>query len=188
MLSRFSTQSLRDDHVAPFGKLWASGTKVVASRKLSAVSGGSPPVRRETGDDPQQARSGGNSPCILVAEDNPVNQLLVGTLLDLAGYPYEIVENGAQAVEATRSGSFDLILMDIRMPVMSGIEATREIRALPENKRDVPIVAMTASTSEDEEAHCLAAGVDLFLTKPLARDHFIQVIRMAVGQRHTNSN
>ncbi len=105
---------------------------------------------------------------ILVAEDNLVNQKVVRGVLTRLGHVITVVNNGAEAVAASRENRFDLILMDCQMPVMDGFEATREIRRL-EQPTDVriPIVALTADAMQGTDELCRAAGMDAYLTKPL---------------------
>lgn len=102
---------------------------------------------------------------VLVAEDDTTNQLLVRDLLGKRGVEVTLAANGAQAVAAATQGDFDIVLMDIRMPEMDGLEACRRIRALPGG--DLPIVALTANALAGERERCLAAGMDGYLTKPL---------------------
>ncbi|MGI9507127.1 MAG: response regulator [Geminicoccaceae bacterium] len=103
---------------------------------------------------------------VLLAEDNPVNQEVSAGLLEALDCDVTVVENGQEAVEAARSGTFDLVLMDCQMPVMDGLEATSILRKTwSENKR-LPIIALTADKVEDAKAACFAAGMDDFLSKP----------------------
>jgi signal transduction histidine kinase/ActR/RegA family two-component response regulator len=106
---------------------------------------------------------------ILAAEDNPVNQLVLKTLLGQAGVEPMMVDNGDAAVEAWRDGTFDLILMDVQMPVVDGVSATRMIRAAEraEGRRRTPIVALTANTMQHQVTEYLAAGFDGHLAKPI---------------------
>lgn len=104
---------------------------------------------------------------ILLAEDNEVNQLVAVGMLTSLGYQSEVVTNGAEAVAAVERGGFDLVLMDVRMPVMDGLEATRRIRALPPPLGDVPIVAVTANAMRGDEEACLGAGMNAYLAKPI---------------------
>ena len=103
---------------------------------------------------------------ILVAEDNPVNRLLVVRLLERQGHRVRVVENGAEAVRAAERERFDLVFMDLQMPVMDGLAACRAIRAA-EGERHTPIVALTAHAMAGDEARCLEAGMEGYLTKPL---------------------
>lgn len=106
---------------------------------------------------------------ILAAEDNAVNQLVLKTLLSQAGLEPVVVENGAAALEAWRGGRWDVILMDIQMPVMDGVTATREIRAaeLSESRPRTPIIAVTANAMSHQVAEYAAAGIDDVAAKPL---------------------
>ncbi len=113
---------------------------------------------------------------VLVVDDVPVNQVLVETILTGAGHHAAVVDNGAEAVEAVRSGAFDVVVMDIEMPEMDGIDATRAIRGLPAPARDVPIIALTANAMADEIRRCREAGMNDHLSKPVARDQLLRAI------------
>jgi CheY-like chemotaxis protein len=104
---------------------------------------------------------------VLVAEDNAVNQQVMAHYLTDAGCVFEIVPDGLQAVERVKSGDFDLVLMDIQMPVMDGVAATLAIRSLDCPNRGIPIIAVTAHTGPDLEASYLRAGMNAVLGKPL---------------------
>jgi signal transduction histidine kinase/DNA-binding response OmpR family regulator len=104
---------------------------------------------------------------VLVVEDNQVNQLLVTTLLTKAGMRSEVAANGLEAVQAVHHRNFDLILMDMQMPEMDGLEATRRIRQLGPAGRAVPIIAMTANAMQEDRRRCLAAGMNDFISKPI---------------------
>jgi len=104
---------------------------------------------------------------ILVAEDNPVNQQVALGLLRRRGHSVDIVGTGRAAVEAVRAHAYDVVLMDVHMPEMDGIEATREIRRLPGEKRHVPIIALSASAMKEETDACMAAGMVGHLPKPI---------------------
>ncbi|HYD44525.1 MAG TPA: response regulator [Phenylobacterium sp.] len=102
---------------------------------------------------------------VLLAEDDPISAILARTLLAREGCEVDHVANGEAAVEAAAAGAYDLILMDVRMPRLSGMEAARRLRA---QGAATPIVALTADAFEDDRRACLAAGMDDFLVKPLA--------------------
>ena len=109
----------------------------------------------------------GNELHILIAEDNPMNQLLASRILEQLDVPFTLAQNGQEAVELVQANSFDLVLMDIQMPVMDGYEATRAIRSLGHPvKREVPIVAMTAHAFAEERERCFEAGMNDFISKP----------------------
>ena len=117
---------------------------------------------------------------ILLVEDNEMNQQVAGEIMARAGMAVRIVDDGQKAVAEVSSSPYDLVLMDIQMPVMDGLAATRAIRALP-NLRQAPIIAMTAHASQEERERCLAAGMDDFLTKP-----FVPALLFQVLARHLN--
>ncbi|MEN1761458.1 PAS domain S-box protein [Anoxynatronum sibiricum] len=103
---------------------------------------------------------------VLVVEDQPVNQALAVQLLQNRGLSCDVAQNGLEAIEACRHQSYDLVLMDIQMPVMDGLEATRQIRRLKGIKQP-RVVAMTAHAMKEDETRCLKAGMDAYLAKPL---------------------
>ena len=105
---------------------------------------------------------------ILLVEDNAFNALVAQEELEdaIEGVELTLAENGAIAVEKARHGDFDIILMDVQMPVMNGYEATEKIRALDHGKARIPIIAMTANVLKDEVERCFEAGMDDFVGKP----------------------
>ena len=113
------------------------------------------------------ARPPGQQRRVLVAEDNSVNQLVVAAILRRAGHHADIVANGVEAVQAVAHMPYDLVLMDIHMPDMDGIAATRQIRAGAPAIRDIPIVALTADALTGDRERYLAAGMDDYLSKPI---------------------
>jgi CheY-like chemotaxis protein len=114
---------------------------------------------------------------ILVAEDNPVNQELVVNLLGRRGHSVTVVENGRLAVDRLEKEKFDIVLMDVQMPVMSGIEATQAIRSKEKSTgAHVPILAMTAHAMQGDRERCLAAGMDGYLSKPVQLKVLLQTV------------
>jgi two-component system sensor histidine kinase/response regulator len=126
------------------------------------VDGGSPAGTRASLD-------GIRGASILVVEDNEMNQDVARELLDDAGFNVEIAENGAIAVVKVQSSRYDLVFMDMQMPVMDGLSATRAIRSLP-GMGDLPIVAMTANAMQRDREACLAAGMNDYIAKPFDAD------------------
>jgi two-component system sensor histidine kinase/response regulator len=124
---------------------------------------------------------------ILLAEDNFINQKLVKTILSKAGARVQVVENGIQAVDLTLQNSFDLILMDVQMPEMDGLEATRQIRLLERGQKHTPILAMTAHAMQGDREMCLQAGMDGYLTKPLDQSAMFAEIQHWAGIEEPNS-
>jgi len=125
----------------------------------------------------------GQLPRILVAEDNKVNQRVVITMLRKNGYEVSVANNGIEALEFLERQRFDLILMDIQMPGMDGIQATHQIRKRPEWAR-VPIVAMTAHAMTGDRERCLAAGMDDYVSKPVSPAHLAALVtRHVLGPR-----
>ncbi len=123
----------------------------------------------------------------LVVEDHPVNQELLRILLETVGVSVDVASDGAQAVEAYRSKAYDIILMDVQMPVMDGPEATRRIRALegPEATSPgarIPIIAMTANVMSDQIDAYLDAGMDAHLGKPIESSALIETVFDLIGQ------
>ena len=105
---------------------------------------------------------------ILLAEDNLVNQRVAMSMLGKMGHRITLATNGLEALEQWRQGDFDLILMDVQMPEMTGLQATMQIRREEAAGARIPIVAMTASAMSEERDRCLAAGMDDFISKPVS--------------------
>ena len=114
---------------------------------------------------------------LLVVEDVAVNRELILTLLGPFDIEIDVAENGAMGVEAMRTGDYDLVLMDVQMPVMDGLTATRAIRALPNlSAQSTPIIAMTANVLPGQVAKCLEAGMDDHLGKPISPSDLLNII------------
>ena len=104
---------------------------------------------------------------ILVAEDVMVNQLVTRKLLEKLGHRVDVVANGIEAVDAVSKRPYDVVFMDIRMPEMDGLEATRLIRKSNSNSSDLPIIAMTANATQEDKRECFEAGMTDFVSKPV---------------------
>ena len=119
---------------------------------------------------------------ILLVEDNYVNQQLARMLLEETGNTISIVENGKLAVEAWREGAFDLILMDIQMPIMDGFEAAAEIRKIEGDcDNPIPIIAMTAHAMRGDRERCIDAGMNDYVAKPIEVEDLYRAIRDAAN-------
>ena len=123
---------------------------------------------------------------VLIAEDNDLNAEITQTVLKEVGVESQRTENGKRCLElleAEPEDRFDLILMDIQMPVMDGLEATRRIRALPGRRGRIPILAMTANAFEEDRKAALTAGMDGHISKPVQVDNLLDAIAWAIGTR-----
>jgi CheY-like chemotaxis protein len=130
---------------------------------------GAPVIRRErapTGDQVDPELAARHPLRILLAEDNPVNQKLALRLLARMGYEADLATNGLEAVAAITAGTYDVALMDVQMPEMDGLEATRRLRAEPPAS-PIRIVATTANAMAEDRAACFAAGMDDYVSKPI---------------------
>jgi len=113
---------------------------------------------------------------LLLVDDSPTLRMLATAYLTAAGHAVDAVEDGAAAVEAVRTRPYDLVLMDILMPGLDGLEATRAIRALPPPACALPIVALTADDGAEDRARCLAAGMNDHIGKPLDRALLLETV------------
>jgi CheY-like chemotaxis protein len=130
----------------------------------------------------------GKSLAVMVAEDNKINALLACSLLSKLGHRVTVVSDGGEAVaawSAARDGDtpYDVVLMDVQMPSIDGLEATRQIRALESGTNRTPIVALTANAFAEDREACLAAGMDDFLVKPLDRDRLSALLSDLADRR-----
>ena len=115
------------------------------------------------GDDSRDFRNGGR---LLLVEDNEVNQMVAAEMLQLEGFVVDVVGNGAEALEQVKRNDYDAVLMDVQMPVMDGLQATRAIRRLPNGLR-LPIIALTANAMLEDRQMCLDAGMNDYISKPI---------------------
>ncbi|MDE3059764.1 MAG: response regulator [Pseudomonadota bacterium] len=113
-----------------------------------------------------------HAPTILLAEDNEANRLVATTILDTLGYHCEVAHTGEEVLEKIKQHSFDLVLMDVQMPVLDGYKATRIIREdeARQHKRKLPIIGLTAHVLAGDKEKCLQAGMDDYIAKPFHTD------------------
>jgi len=114
---------------------------------------------------------------ILVAEDFPISQEMAVLLLEKVGFLVDAADNGQEAFEKVQHNKYDVVLMDVQMPVLDGFQATRRIRELEMgNHNHTPIIAMTAQNSAEDQALCLAAGMDGYVTKPIGIEKLLEAM------------
>ncbi len=141
------------------------GTTISFTVPLQAINTMPPPPAAETGQAPS---SGAQKPLqVLLAEDNKVNRVVAMRMLQKLGHEVEHAENGEEALALLQKKTFDLILMDIQMPVLDGLSATRRIREGDDPQKAIPIIALTAHAMKSDRERCLEAGMDDYMTKPL---------------------
>ncbi len=145
------------------------GRRHLPAARPAAPQAGAPQPRSNTLD-------------VLVAEDNKINQQFAVALLGKAGHRVTLADNGHAAVDAVRAHDFDVVLMDIQMPELGGVEATRQIRALPEPKRSVPIIAMTAHAMTGAREQYLAAGMNAYISKPIRPELLMRELDAIAGR------
>ncbi len=149
-----------------------------ALRGLAAVT-----ERRPATAAPQAAPARAATPLrglnVLLAEDNPTNQLVTKSILTRAGARVDVVADGTAAVAATKSGTYDVVLMDVQMPGMDGLDATRALRAAGSR---LHIIGLTAAVGPEFEQACLAAGMNAYLGKPVAREVLLRSLEVLVPQ------
>jgi PAS domain S-box-containing protein len=124
---------------------------------------------------------------ILLAEDHALNQMMIRIMLEAAGHQVEVVDDGLQAVDAVRSKSYDVVLMDISMPEMDGVQATRRIRELDGPESQVPIIALTANAMKGDREKFLSAGMSDYLSKPIHIKSLIMALERQRGQSRAAS-
>ncbi len=133
--------------------------------------------------EPPQASSAPRRLRILLAEDNATNRIVAVTRLEMLGHRVDAVANGAEAVQMVQVVPYDLVLMDVMMPEMDGLSATRAIRALSAPVSGIPIVAMTANVLRQQQDEYRAAGMDDFLGKPFTPEQLVRVLERAMAGR-----
>ncbi|MDR6605469.1 ATP-binding protein [Pseudomonas synxantha] len=128
------------------------------------------PPRAQTGNSSGEGRN------VLLVEDNPVNQTVIEAMLRSLGFKVSVATDGAQAIRSAESLIFEAILMDCRLPIIDGYEATRQIRQLP-GCSDLPIIALTANALQGDREACLSAGMNDYLAKPFKRTDLQQILQ-----------
>ncbi len=177
-------------------KYGGSGLGLAISKSLCEKMGGKIDVKSSVGEGTnfwfsitfdikeQTIEPKNNNIHILVVEDNVLNQRVVGTTLQRNGFTYDVAENGQAAVDKFKGNDFDLILMDIQMPVMDGYEATEIIRAMEEkepNIKRIKIIALTANATKEDQDRCLDVGMDDYMTKPFRFKELIAIVTKLLG-------
>lgn len=123
---------------------------------------------------------------ILLVEDNPTNQMIAEAFLKQGGHKVDVVDNGRKAVAAVQAKNYDVVFMDIAMPEMDGLAATKAIRALP-GKPDVPIIAMTAHAMRGDREECLSIGMNDYITKPLSKEMLLQRVALWMSKNSSGT-
>jgi CheY-like chemotaxis protein len=121
------------------------------------------------------------APHVLVAEDNPINAKVIKAYLEARGYEYDVVENGQKAIDAVSTRHYDIVLMDIHMPVVDGLMATTAIRALAGEAGKIPIVAVTAIQLKADKTALDEVGLNAWVSKPIDREQLYAVIERLVA-------
>jgi signal transduction histidine kinase/DNA-binding response OmpR family regulator len=125
---------------------------------------------------------------LLLTEDNPVNQMFAVAILEKKGHDVRIANNGQEALDILQKEQFDAVLMDIQMPVLDGLEATRRIRAREkETGNHIPIIAMTAHAMQRDKDECLAVGMDHYISKPIRTEHLFELLEGIVPSAKTSA-
>ena len=174
-LTSLAMPRLQEDRIAAYvGKPVGHYQLMNVLARVLAASPDAEPLRL-----PEPARKPvGPVARILLAEDNPVNQTVALAMLKRMGIRAEAVGNGVEAIRALESMPYDLVLMDVQMPVMDGIEAARRIRSLSPLNPQIPIIALTAHALQEDQKRCLDAGMNGYLSKPVAWQRLAEVLEL----------
>ena len=124
---------------------------------------------------------------VLLVEDNTVNQMLATAMLKKGNMSVEVASNGLDAIHALTDRAFDVVLMDVQMPVMDGLEATRSIRDVLQFQ-DLPVIAMTANAMRGDRERCIDAGMNDYITKPIDREAMYRTIGRWLNQHETTEH
>lgn len=166
-----------EDGSAVLGNNWRDAVIAKAVGAEEVAHDGATEMGADNAADVVASENTGGPIRILLAEDNAINALLTRTLLEADGHSVDTVEDGVLAVEAMKTASYDLIFMDMRMPNMDGLEATRKIRTLPNVSRALPIIALTANAFDDDRNACFDSGMNDFMTKPVSAEELSEKVR-----------
>lgn len=158
------------------------GGRHPAARMAPGVEAAAPATPLDLPQPPVDSRAGRRALHVLVADDNEINRRIVGKILERSGHRVRLVEDGMQAMDAMEADSFDMVLMDVNMPGINGMEATQLYRlGMPASPR-LPILALTADATAETERKCLEAGMDGCITKPVTPARLIAAIYALVGE------
>ncbi|HEX3841304.1 MAG TPA: PAS domain S-box protein [Acidimicrobiales bacterium] len=168
-------------------------TICVRSDKGPAIENSTPELggvaRAPLGLGPQPRALGGVRPedrRLLLVEDNLINQRVAVAMLSSAGYQVDTVVNGVEALQKVSAGGYDAVLMDCQMPEMNGYDATKAIRVLNSPVRFIPVIGVTAGAREEDRMLCLAAGMDAYIAKPLAKDDLNALVASTIEKAAGN--
>ena len=194
-------QSFQQADMSITRKFGGTGLGLATARKLAELMGGEVGVQSQPGAGSTfwfTARLGLGTPCagapdmaaikgarILLVEDNDINQLVACDMLQDAGFVVDVADNGQIALDRIAQARYDIVLMDMQMPVMDGITATAAIRAM-EKYRGLPIIAVTANVMPQDRQRCIAAGMNDFLAKPIEPDELWKMLHKWLRPRQTD--
>jgi CheY-like chemotaxis protein/anti-sigma regulatory factor (Ser/Thr protein kinase) len=150
----------------------------------STADGRLGPRERVADESPRWARM----PVVLVAEDSPVNQIVAARVLERCGCEFDVAGDGNQALAMLAARHYDAVLMDCQMPGMDGYEATLELRRREGAGEHVPVIAMTARAMDGDREHCLAVGMDDYISKPIRREQLVETLLRWLPAQEAQAN
>ncbi len=187
-MEMYFVRSISEDagaHAAHPGAAESGTPNAKEAGRSAASEAGDPGLRRGYGP-PTVVRS--RDLRILLAEDNSFNVMVAQNEIEhsMPGVKVDVAANGAEALELVKRNTYDVVLMDVQMPVMDGYQATRAIRALPSPKAAVPIVAFSANVMKAEVDRCMEAGMNTFVPKPFKREALLAAIGKVLAGEPTD--